>query len=227
MSQLDRICIGKTAWSQDYQGAPVYGRHEHVQRTRDGHEKFNFLPGPDGRYYVYLPTKDRIPDPAGDWLLLIVAAETRNNGRSFGPLRVVGWFEGARFVRYADRPEYARGRNFDLDNEGNPYFFSVAADRAHLIPADERTRGLPIEHGRKLGMVSLSFLRGPNVKDPPLWKKDYADFIGDFVRTKGPLLPTAAEVVESGWSDSYAAQEHRLRVEKAAEELAKDHFRSS
>lgn len=239
MKNFLRICIAKTGWSSNYQGANVYGRHDYVQRTKDGHERFNFLPGPDGQFYVYIPPNRGghvIPDPDDGWLILIVAAETHNQGRSFRPLRVIGWFEEATFVPQFIRPEYLHDRTFPTMESGEKYTYTAKAKRAFLIPERERNVGLPLQHGRKLGSAPSILVRGPSA-DPTLgWKADYASFAENFVQARRPFTPMAAESAESeafgaelgmlgrfGWP----THAHRVRVEKAAEELAEAYFQAT
>jgi len=105
MGKFEKICFAKIAWAEDYQGDEVYGRHAYIQENKDGHERFNFMPGPDGRYYASIPPY-RMPDDPLGWLIIFMAAETANNGKSFGGLRPVGWFENADFVSEQYRPEY-------------------------------------------------------------------------------------------------------------------------
>lgn len=227
--KYDRICIAKTGWSKDYQGAPVYGRHKHVQQHRDGHERFNFLPGPDGRYYLYLPPErgeHRIPEPDDRWLVLIVSAPTTNNGRTFGRLKLVGWFEDVRFTELTDRPEYANDKNFDVSSDDTRYCYTAVAQSAFLIPEEEREIGLPVEHGRKLGSASIVYVRGPHIpNEKALWKHDYATFVEEFVREKSDQSIDAAIEAEKTENRSYASSEHRRRVEKAAEEIARIHYK--
>lgn len=42
-----KIAVIKTGWSDDFKGSPVQANHKHVKKFKDGHEKFNFLAGPD------------------------------------------------------------------------------------------------------------------------------------------------------------------------------------
>ena len=71
--------------------------HGYLRTGRAGYEKFNFLPGPRGRCYGYLPPIGHQhaaprPAPPHGWLIVFVAAEGGH-----GPLRPVGWYEDARF----------------------------------------------------------------------------------------------------------------------------------
>lgn len=238
MHKFQRICIAKTSWSSNYQGAKIYGRFKYVQDTKDGSERFNFLPGPDGRYYVYAPPnrgKHIVHSQDEDWLILVVAPETKNQGRSFGPLRIVGWFEDATLVQPTKRPEYGVTSDFPEMNSGEAYTYTAVAKRAFLLPPDARTEGLPTAHGRKLGSANSIVVRGPNVDADLQWKKDYAAFAENFVKSRRSIVPTAAEIAEnaviSGDLDirgkyGWPSYEHRVRVEKAAEDLAKSHFKN-
>ena len=51
----------KTGWSDFYRGGPVDGAFGWLDEQRGGekegrgHEAFNFMPGPDGGYFCYVP----------------------------------------------------------------------------------------------------------------------------------------------------------------------------
>lgn len=225
---FDRICFAKIAWSESYQGGPIFGRHDYVQRYRDGSDRFNFLPGPDGCLYSYIPPVRRgqpIPKPAGDWLIILVSAPTYDDGRSFGRLVVVGWLEHASFVGSLDRPEYEVDENFDTDRDGQCYQYTVVSQQGRLLAPEDRNLHLPQEYGRKLGSASRVFVRGENVVNPPDWKKAYArsaeQFLEKFTdRSLDPIVEA-----ETPGPDDHSTYEHKRRVEKAAERIAKRHFK--
>jgi hypothetical protein len=88
---FDRIAFVKTGWSELYQGGPVVGRFQ----DQNWHERYNFMPGPDGVYYGYVPPIGKAqaaPNPQNrtGWLLIFVAAF-----EGYGPITAVGWYEDA------------------------------------------------------------------------------------------------------------------------------------
>lgn len=141
MAGSERIAFVKIGWSEAYEGDLVRGRAGWINANGDAHERFNFLRGPDGRFYGYLPPigpKFRTPqpdEPAG-WLVIFVAPLDGS-----GRLVPVGWFEDATFEEdYEERPEYAAGVPFERDVKGDPYIYAIHADRGTLIPARVRQR---------------------------------------------------------------------------------------
>lgn len=105
---FDRIVVIKTGWSEDYRGAKVTGNYSY---QHPDHEKVNFLPGPDGRYYAYVPPTggDKAagrpgvpprPKRPDNWLVFAVSRDPDKGG-----LYVVGWYENASFNHdYQIRP---------------------------------------------------------------------------------------------------------------------------
>jgi len=126
---IEKNSFCQNRMSDYYQGGPVSGRHTHIQNYEDAHERFNFLIGPDSRYYAYIPPsgeQQRPPQPKdkNDWLVVFVAAHNGN-----GPLTVVGWYENASFEpEYKERPEYKTGIDFETDVDGYSYIYCVSAD---------------------------------------------------------------------------------------------------
>lgn len=233
--KFKNICFVKTGWSERYQGDGVYGRHEHLRKFGGGYEAFNFKPGPDGRFYVYVPPHSKPEDPE-NWLVIIVAASTRNNGHSFGRLEPVGWLKDATFVSEQERPEYKVDDNFKLSSDNRHFTYSIVANEAVLIPVLQRAIPLPEEHGRKLGMSSMVIVREDGeTKRQQKWREDYADYalalIDRFPLHNRQLDLGAADVtdpatlVQDPTARAYATAEQRRRVEKAAEDFSEKFFR--
>lgn len=139
-----RIAIIKTGWSEDYRGAEVDGNYSY---KHPDHEKVNFLPGPDGSYFCYVPpiggnkkvkpfgSAPRPTNPNG-WLVFAVSRKPR-----LGGLYVVGWYEDAKFLhRHEVRPEYADGEPwFGRGGDGQEIVYTITAPRAYAIDAPDRT----------------------------------------------------------------------------------------
>lgn len=141
---FDRIAIIKTGWSEDYRGAVVTGNYSYAHPD---HEKVNFLPGPEGQYFCYVPPTGGDenlgihgfapkPDNPENWLVFAVSRHPEKGG-----LYVVGWYEEARFLRgYALRPEYADGEPwFGRGADGVGINYTITAPRAFAIDGPDRT----------------------------------------------------------------------------------------
>lgn len=201
-----RIAFVKTAWSENYQGDPVVGRHAHISEFDEGHERFNFLRANDDRFYGYLPpigSKHRPPQPKEkkDWLVVFVAAR---NGT--GPLTVVGWYNNANFESdYTDRPEYQSGNDFETDSDGENYIYCVSSDSANLIPVSERYITVPGDHIKRTPIV---YARGNGQGDD--WRRALSELAEKIVKPGREKLP------RSNPSLRFPDQEHRDKVEKAS-----------
>ena len=222
----DKICLIKTAWSADYQGAPVYGRHSYTKADFDGGERFNFLPGPDGRYYAQFPSSaPRLPAPAdrSGWTVIFLAAEAQDMGRKMLPVKVVGWFENAVFVEREERPEYRfQEISFEPRNdEANPaYCFDLVAPRAYLIPEAERDHQLPTKYRKHIQSSPFYILRGPGAGQEE-WRDGLASFVDENINFWDA---EAASQAESSSATYLSTALHRAKVEKLAEDLALEYY---
>lgn len=157
-----KIAVIKTGWSDDFKGSPVQANHKHVKKFKDGHEKFNFLAGPDGRFYAYTPPlgeTDAAPQPKDpeDWLVFAVAKRPNRSG-----LYLTGWYEGATFEkRYVPRIEYKRSKAFPLDDHGERFSFTLSSDEAVQIDPDETPHVFPGDHMKR---SPIYYLRGNGKK---------------------------------------------------------------
>jgi hypothetical protein len=158
---FDRIAVIKTGWSEDYRGAKVTGNYSY---KHPDHEKVNFLPGPDGRYFCYVPpiggnrnskpfgTAPKPKEPDG-WLVFAVSRHPKSGG-----LYVVGWYEDALFLhRHEVRPEYELGEPwFGRGDDGHEIVYTITAPRAFAIDAPERTEHFKGDRMKR----HLLYLRG-------------------------------------------------------------------
>lgn len=233
--EYKNICFVKTGWSERYQGGPVYGRHGYL-KNNNGHEALNFMPGPDGSYYIYAPPHST-PENTTNWLVILVAAGTKNNGKSFGPIEPVGWLEDATFVAETKRPEYSIDKNYPTSSDGTPFSYCLTAKRAFLIPPDLRSIPLPEKHGRKLGMGAVFVVREDGItKRGDQWRKDYADYALKLVRrfpfdseqvgVDTDAVTDPAALALDPTNTGYPTAEHRRKVEKAAEAFAEAYFKN-
>ncbi len=216
---FERIAFAKIAWAEKYRGEDVEGRAAWVKKhSGDGHERFNFLPGPDGSFYGYIPPVGGYaprPDTRDGWVVIFVAPFQGD-----GPLVPVGYYLDATFeAGYRDRPEYTRGRKvpFDLDAEGGRYCYvlSVGPGKGRCIPPEDRARwrvpGRP--HFRQ---TAILYARGNGLTEP--WRQRYArlaDRIVQGLAREGVVGPRRKR------AGGFASPETRQAVEEAAIRHAK------
>jgi hypothetical protein len=206
-----KIAFVKTGWSDWYQGGPVSGRHGYLRHSGAGHERFNFMPVPNGLYYGYLPPigrQERPPQPSdlSNWLLVFVAARDGS-----GPLTIVGWYENAVFSReYIPRPEYQE-TGFETDDDGNQYLYCVSSDRVLLIPLELRTTTIDGSHFRRAPII---YARGGQRSEP--WRGALAAVAEDML--------TRFTFVDANLVLQNASAEHGREVEGQAIDRARRHL---
>lgn len=158
---VERIAVIKTGWSEDYRGAKVVGNYSY---DHPDHEKVNFLPGPDGHYYCYVPpiggnkkvrpfgSAPKPKEPDG-WLVFAVSRHPEKGG-----LYVVGWYEDARFLHSHEiRPEYEDGEPwFGRGDDGHEIVYTITSPRAYAIDAPDRTEHFKGDRMKR----HLLYLRG-------------------------------------------------------------------
>jgi hypothetical protein len=214
----ERIAFVKTAWSDQYDGEEVRGKYRWVASGHQGHEKFNFRRGPDGACYAAIPPIGRKSSPKPKrkdrWLLIFISAE---EGK--GPLKVVGWFENANFEnRPIPRPEYKSNPNFEKDDKGKQYCYSVSSHKTRLILADQRPL---IAIGDHMKRSPILYVRGNNKAEP--WRdrpaKEAEELIKRFAPTK-KTHKTSSHADRNGqpW---YANKELKAKVDKKAVQYVK------
>lgn len=171
MPDFPRIAVINTGWSDDYRGAAVRGNFGYLA-SGVGHEKFNFLPSPRGRFYAYTPPLGEqhsppMPTEADDWLVFAVSRRPGRPG-----LYLVGWYEGAAFVRgYAERPDATA---LGEDSDGGQFTYTLYADRAYAIPLALRDRSIRGDHIKR----SYAYLRGNGASDA--WRTQVANQLLDY-----------------------------------------------
>ena len=204
---FDKIMYAKTGWSDLYKGGAVFGRHDYISEFEEAHEKFNFLEGPEAKFYGYIPPigkEFRPPKPkdAFGWLVVFVAAQ---NGH--GPLTVIGWYELATFeLEYKSRPEYGTGVDFETDINGEDYVYCVFAKKATLIPTGQRTFIISGKHFRRAPIV---YVKGQGKNEP--WREELAKYAEQIV-SNTRLEPSESGLPSVGFPD----YDHRKKVETAS-----------
>lgn len=215
MSTPTRIAIIKTAWSDDYQGDHAVGGFKFLAERGEGHERFNFLPGPDGHYYGYLPpigSDWSVPNPEekSGWLLVFVAKRPKIPG-----LFITGWYENADFEsKYLPRPEYATDEPFERDANGETFFYALTAETGVVVPEAIRTSKL---NTNRIKRTPIAYLKGNGATDA--WRSKLAKDVLKQIEA----LRTEIEV--QGWTQGSGKKpflppglEHRLAVEKRSME---------
>ncbi|HTN64020.1 MAG TPA: hypothetical protein VL147_21110 [Devosia sp.] len=163
---MKKVLWVKFGWSEYYRGGPVNGNFRWlVEGDGKGHEAFNFLPGPDDDYYVYVPphgahsASPSSSDPDG-WTVICLAKFPSQKG-----VHIVGWLENATLIgKLKPRPEYKAGIGFRRDVQGVKFSYSIKSDRAFFVPPEERKR--PFSHG-SVKQAKFSYLAGPGIKADP------------------------------------------------------------
>ena len=204
-----RIAFAKTGWSEECCGAPVVGRHAYISEYEEAYERLNFLPGPDERFYAYVPLIGKHQGPPNPsekegWLVIFVAARDGN-----GPLTVVGWYEDASFeASYKARREYELGVPFETPSDGGQFVYCISAPTARLFLPAQRAITVPGAHFRRSPII---YARGGGKSDP--WRAEFAKLAERLVASDGvaPKEPTPSGL-------KYPDAEHRKQVEVAAVE---------
>ena len=138
---FDKILFAKIGWAPKFDGEACTGDFGEPNESTSWYERFNFLFGPEGRYYGYIPpmgphgTPPKPTDKSG-WLVIFLSRSGKG-----GPLLPVGWYEDATFEDgYRERPEYAHDPAFLRQRNQFPYTYVLAADaaRVYRIPAESR-----------------------------------------------------------------------------------------
>jgi hypothetical protein len=182
----DKIAAIKVGWSEDYSGGSVRAAHAYVVENAEGHEKFNFLRAPDGRYYGYTPPIGAAwsapkPRDRKGWTVFALSKKPFETG-----LFLIGWYEDAEFIgRYKPRPEYDDLKlKFRLDNKGEKYLYTFFSEKATLIPAQRRKCRLS---GANMKRAPIYYLRGNGRNDA--WREQV---IADLLEAQSEVRRTLA-----------------------------------
>jgi hypothetical protein len=214
-----KIAVIKTGWSDDFTGSPVEADHKDVRERKVGHEKYNFLPGPDGNFYAYAPPlgeKMVAPKPKEleDWLVFSVAKKPKESG-----LYLTGWYEHATFEDdFVLRPEYsAANPSLPCDDNGEPYYYVLSAPRAVYV--DPRVNEYKFT-GDRMKRTPIVYLRGNGEMED--WRERLARRLlkirGDW---NDGQTSDQSPLAGAGRGGVCADAERRREVERRAVELAK------
>lgn len=220
---MKKVMWVKFGWSEYYRGGPVDGNFRWlVEGDGEGHEAFNFLPGPNGEYYCYVPphgphsASPSSSDPDG-WTVICLAKFPAQKG-----VHVVGWLENATLIgKQKPRPEYKAGVGFRRDVQGAMFSYSIMSDKAFFVPPEDRTR--PFSHP-SVKQAKFSYLTGPGVEVKPAKAEVLAILEAELARLRPiaisqPNPANAPDELEDEIDPlgGFGTPEHRREVELAAE----------
>lgn len=173
-----RIAYVKTAWSELYDGDKVHGdNYRNVKEYGDAYELYNFKEF-EGKFYAYIPPigqHESTPQPKekSDWLIIFTAMSPDNDG-----IKVVGWYSNAIFHdKYIERPEYKNNKRFKKDSANNKFKYCISANRAQLIPENERKIKIP---GKHFGSTPVIYVKGTG-NDNEDWRIKLAEIAENLV----------------------------------------------
>lgn len=133
--------FARIGWGDRYVGEDLTGRFSEPNESNSWWERFNFMVGPEGRCYGYVPPMgphSSPPNPAEktDFLVVLCSRPDYNE-----PLRPVGWYENASFgTGHTARPRHP-GLKASLRQMWNEmqYSFSASAASTYFIPVENRS----------------------------------------------------------------------------------------
>jgi len=224
---MDKVLWVKFGWSDLYQGGHVDGNFAWLNTEGgDGHEAFNFLPAPNGKYYCYVPPHGKSQaspssiDPHG-WTVICLAKFPHQKG-----VRVVGWYENATLMgKEIPRPEYKENRGFRKGNRGEKFCYSIESSEAYFVLPEHRRA---FSHG-SIKQAKFSYLRGPDkgIAQSEAKEEVFQILKAELARLK-PLVvrqPNPEKAVDPLEDNTdpmgqFGTPEHRKAVEMEAERVA-------
>ena len=221
--------MGQFGWSDYYRGGPVDGNFRHLAGEGNvGHEAYNFQPAADGTYYCYVPPQNRSapgnPDPTG-WIVVCLAKHPKRKG-----IHIVGWYENATLHGcFRDVPDTRAHLPVDSGNPDAHWKYCISSKTAYFVPPEERI--MPFSHP-SVRRGKYSFLRGPGVRTTTN-KKRVLHILTRLMERLRPVAiknPTGESAPDPGADPTdplggFGTPEDRKKVEKAAEEAVKRHYR--
>ena len=227
---MDKVLWVKFGWSDHYRGGPVDGNFSQLVRGDVGHEAYNFEPAADGTYYCYVPPlagkyAPSKPDHPAGWTVVCLAKHPKRKG-----IHIVGWYEDASLLgTWGNVPETRAHFPVSDSDPDERWFYCITSESAYFVPPEKRT--MPFAH-RSVRQGSFSFLRGPGVRTTQN-KDEVLEYLKrrmkelKFTVIENPTNDTAPDLgAEPGDPlRGFGTPEHRKRVEKAAEEAVKGHYK--
>ena len=230
---MNKILWVKFGWSDYYRGEPVDGDFSALARGSNGHEAYNFEPAPDGTYYCFAPEYEihakeyapSNPDPTG-WTVVCLAKRPKRTG-----IHIVGWYEDAKLLGTWDYvPETRAHLPVSESDPDARWLYCITSRNAYFVPPEKRT--MPFSH-RSVRQGKYSFLRGPEVRTTAN-KEEVLKLLKHRMKKlqsaviENPTDETAPDLsAEPGDPlGGFGTPGHRKKVEKAAEEAVKKHYRA-
>jgi len=224
----------KFAWSDYYRGGPVdgnFGWLNEQQGTPDeghGHEALNFLPGPDGTYYCYVPPQlGNPPSREGDntgWTVVCLSKQPKYKG-----IHVIGWYENATLL--GEWKE--RKLNLKATESDTPYFdcsYCITSKSAFFVPPELRNNPFSdpaVKRGK------FSYLAGPGIEATEnrrrvlaLLEKKLKSLREIAIHAPNETNAPDPELDQGDPLIGFGTPEHRKAVELAAEEAVKNYYRN-
>lgn len=232
MTDFSKVLWVKFGWSEWYRGGPVDGNFGWIKPQKEkqnqniGHEAFNFMPGPDGTYYCYVPPQGGSYAPANEdphgWTVICLAKNPKHSG-----IHVVGWYENATLLGdWHYLPEGMMQKRGAASDEG----YCITSKTAYFVPPDQRVS--PFSDA-SIRQGKFSFLAGPDIEPD---KKGSKRRVLQLLKARLKELASIAVVnpSESNLPDpeldpsdplkGFGSAEHRKMVEKAAEQAVIAHY---
>lgn len=221
----EKIAVIKTGWCETYDGDLVGGAHANIVNSKEGHERYNFRPGPDGRFYAYTPPigeTEAPPSPRelNDWLVFVVAKRPKRPG-----IVLVGWYENANFEGdYLPRPEYEQSPpGLERDIFGGEFSYTLSAPTGAMIPAPARTFSF---RGDRMKRAPVYYLRGNG--ETGRWRETLANqLLAEKRRYEATADAIRAATPFEAGKGICGDQERRKQVEDAAVKFVRAHFGDS
>ena len=219
---LERIAIIKTGWCETYDGDMVGGAHANIAEHEEGHERYNFRPGPEGGFFAYTPPigqNEAAPSPKNlsDWLVFVVAKRPKRSG-----IYLVGWYEDAIFQgEYLPRPEYEMSPPLlEQDIHGGRFSYTITAPVGTLIPAPARTFSFRGDYTKR---SPIYYLRGNGEKGA--WREELAQtLLAEKARYEASVAGAQAIAPLAPSTGICGDKERRTEVEQASVSHVRAHF---
>ena len=230
---MDKVLWVKFGWSDYYRGAPVYGDFSALAGTDNvGHEAYNFEPAPDGTYYCYVLPQAGCHAPSSrdkrGWTVVCLAKHPKRTG-----IHIVGWYEDATLLgRLKNVPETcAQSRYSDPPTPDEAWLYCITSNTAYFVHPERRTPDMSFSHP-SVGSAHYMYLRGPEIQATTPRKKVLKLLKHRMKKLQSSVIknPTEETAPDLGAEPGdplrgFGTPEHRKKVEKAAEEAVKSHYR--
>lgn len=225
---MDKILWVKFGWSDYYRGGPVDGNFSALAGTDVvGHEAYNFEPAPDGTYYCYVPGPHAPSnrDKRG-WTVVCLAKHPERAG-----IHIVGWYEDATLLGHLKYvPETCAQSRVSDPAPGKTWLYCITSNTAYFVPPERRT--ISFSHPA-VGSAHYMYLRGPAVRAATNRKEVLKLLKRRMKKLESSVIknPTEETAPDSGAEPGdplrgFGTPELRKKIEKAAEEAVKRHYRA-